>query len=109
MVVCGGRDYRDRRRSEARLRKLPPGTVVIHGGSRGADRIAGEVARELGFEVVCYPAAWDRYGRVAGPVRNQAMLDCERPDLVIVFPGGRGTADMIRRATRAGVPLELCR
>lgn len=31
------------------------------------------------------------------------MIDEEQPDLGVAFPGGRGTADMARRARKAGV------
>ena len=50
-----------------------------------------------------YMADWDGLGRKAGPIRNQRMLDDGKPDLGIAFPGGRGTADMVRRAREAGV------
>jgi hypothetical protein len=52
-----------------------------------------------------YMADWDGLGRKAGPIRNQRMLDEGKPDLVIAFPGGRGTADMVRRAREAGVEV----
>ena len=42
-------------------------------------------------------------GYRAGPIRNQEMLDKGKPDLVIAFPGGKGTADMVGRALRTGV------
>lgn len=48
-------------------------------------------------------------GKAAGPIRNQRMLDEGKPDLVVAFPGGRGTADMVRRAKAAGVPVRLNR
>jgi hypothetical protein len=54
-----------------------------------------------------YVAQWKKHGRAAGPIRNQRMLDKGKPDLVVAFPGGRGTADMIRRAERAGVPVRI--
>jgi hypothetical protein len=50
-----------------------------------------------------YHADW-QLGRKAGPIRNQRMLDEGRPELVIAFPGGRGTSDMTARARAA--PLE---
>jgi Lhr-like helicase len=31
------------------------------------------------------------------------MIDEGKPDLVIAFPGGRGTADMVGRARKAGI------
>ena len=49
------------------------------------------------------PNPWEKHGKAAGPIRNQFMLEQEKPDLVIAFDGGRGTADMMRRSRRAGV------
>jgi hypothetical protein len=77
--------------------------VVIEGGAAGADRWARSWARLRAIDVETYEAQWARDGRAAGPIRNQAMLINGRPDLVVAFPGGRGTADMVRRAKAAGV------
>jgi predicted Rossmann-fold nucleotide-binding protein len=33
------------------------------------------------------------------------MLAEGRPDAVIAFPGGKGTADMVRKARAAGLPV----
>jgi hypothetical protein len=52
-------------------------------------------------------ADWNTHGRAAGPIRNQRMLDEVKPELVVAFPGGRGTADMVRRAREAGVNVYL--
>jgi hypothetical protein len=46
---------------------------------------------------------YQEYGKGAGPRRNKQMIEEGNPDLVIAFPGGRGTADMINRARAAGV------
>lgn len=45
------------------------------------------------------------YNAKAGPDRNQRMIDEGRPGLVIAFPGGDGTADMIHRAQEAGIEV----
>lgn len=109
VIVCGGRDYDDRARVYAELDALSP-DVVIEGGANGADYCAYRWVREKrgceGWER--YEAEWDKHGRGAGPLRNQRMLDEGKPDLVLAFPGGRGTADMVRRAERAGVPVKHC-
>ena len=52
-----------------------------------------------------YPADWDTHGRGAGPIRNKQMLEEGKPDLVIAFPGGKGTANMIGQAKEAGIPV----
>jgi hypothetical protein len=68
--------------------------------------MAGEWADVFGVPFRIFPANWKKHGRAAGPMRNQQMLDEGKPDLVIAFPGGSGTADMVRRAKAAGVPVE---
>ena len=109
VLVCGGRDYIKR---EAlflvldRLHAERPIAQVIHGAARGADSLAGEWARARGVEEKAFPAEWQRYGRSAGSRRNHRMLYEGKPDLVVAFPGGRGTADMKDRATAGGVEVE---
>lgn len=51
--------------------------------------------------------SWKDHGKAAGPIRNQLMLDDFKPDLVVAFPGGKGTADMVKKAQDAGVTVIL--
>ena len=104
LLVCGGRDYSDRQRVIAELLRLNP-EVVITGGARGADSIAAEVALDSGTPTIIMPAPWNRHGRGAGAVRNAWMLKYASPDRVLAFPGGNGTADMVRRARAAGIAV----
>lgn len=109
VLVCGGRDYDDAvtvDRVLDRVHSRRPITCVIHGGARGADSLAGAWAKRRGVRVEEYPADWKRYGRAAGMIRNAEMLRAGRPDRVVAFPGGRGTAGMKRLARTAGVPVE---
>lgn len=72
----------------------------------GADTLAGDWAHGFLIPVRSFPADWEeRHGKRAGPIRNQMMLEEGRPDLVVAFPGGTGTADMVRRAREAGVEV----
>lgn len=106
VLVCGGRDYADRARLFAFLDQqhaAEPFTLVVHGAAQGADSMAGEWAAARNVPCTPVPADWKRFGRGAGPRRNREMLARHRPDLVIAFPGGRGTADMVECATAAGV------
>jgi hypothetical protein len=77
---------------------------------RGADMLVHEEAIKLGFEVDPMPAEWGRFGKGAGPKRNQAMLDKGGIGLAAAFHDNldesRGTADMVRRCRRAG--LDVC-
>jgi hypothetical protein len=69
---------------------------------QGADQLAYEWASAHGVPRQAFPARWTTYRRAAGPIRNGQMLAEGEPRWVIAFPGGRGTADMIRRARAAG-------
>lgn len=55
--------------------------------------------------IQAFPAHWDKYGKAAGPLRNQQMLDEGTPDLILAFPGGAGTEDMCRRGVLAGIEV----
>jgi len=83
--------------------------VIIAGGARGADTLAVRAARDCGLEFREYPAQWQRYGRSAGPIRNQQMIDMEKPQLVVAFhediDSSRGTRDMVARARRFGISV----
>lgn len=104
LLVCGGRDYHDRETVFRELDKLAP-ALVIHGGAPGADTLAATWCVATRTPELRFPAEWSLYGKAAGPLRNQQMLDEGKPTLVLAFPGGRGTADMIRRARKAGIPV----
>ena len=75
---------------------------AVHGAALGADSLAGEWARARGIKETPVPADWNRYGRAAGMWRNMQMLDM-KPDVVIAFPGGKGTQNMIDIAENANV------
>ncbi len=105
VLVCGSRDWTDEAAIRRVLSELAPGSVVIHGAYRGADTIADRVARSLGLTVDPYPADWSR-GPSGGPRRNALMLAKGRPEVIYAFHfGGDGTADMLRRGRRAGIPI----
>lgn len=110
VLVCGGRNYSDKTTVFDVLDRIhggPSGPIapLIHGAASGADALASEWADVHGVEDEAYPANWKAEGRRAGPLRNQRMIDEGKPELVVFFPGGRGTLDMIRRANLAGVPI----
>ena len=108
IIVCGGRQYADRERVFAVLDMLHVECIialVIHGGAPGADRLAADWAMLRVVPIAAYIAQWNRDGRAAGPIRNQLMLNEAKPSLVVAFLGGRGTADLVKRARLAGVKV----
>ena len=88
-------------------------TTVIHGAARGADTLASRWVREMNsmrnhdpvITEIEEPAKWKLHGKAAGPIRNQLMLVEHKPDMVLAFPGGKGTANMIKIARWNGVPI----
>lgn len=108
ILVCGGRDYADAVHVAHVLsytESFYGPFVLIQGGARGADRIAKDWAAQHGAPCVEVSAQWEFYGKRAGSERNRWMLEILRPDVCIAFPGGAGTAHMVRIATNAGVEV----
>lgn len=118
VLVCGGRKFNDYTLLKKALDQLLiergwitepdeygnflPNVKIIEGGMTGADDLANQYAVTNWCHFKTYEADWRKYGNAAGPIRNQKMLDEGKPDLVVAFPGGRGTADMVDRAKRQG-------
>ena len=107
VLVCGGRKYYN---LPYITKVLEPytnkdDTVIIHGGAAGADWCAELIARRTNTPVLVFKADWEWHGKAAGPIRNKAMLEEGKPDLVIAFSGGRGTANMVKQAKAKGVEV----
>lgn len=124
VLVCGGRDYDDREHIWLTLSAIDaetPISLLIHGAATGADACGKAWAEARGKPAKPFPAHWRdlshpdavirtrrdgvKYDAKAGHRRNTLMLHEGRPNLVVAFPGGNGTADMVRIAKAAGVPV----
>ena len=109
VLVCGGRTFSDSAKLLDCLDSIHvanPITRIIHGGALGADDLAHKWAIIHNIPVTVYNAWWTLEGKSAGISRNQRMLDKGKPDLVVAFPGGTGTADMVKKAKAAKVPIK---
>jgi len=51
-----------------------------------------------GLPAIGFPANWAKDGKLAGQRRNQKIISEGHPHLLVAFPGGNGTAEMIRFA-----------
>lgn len=76
--------------------------TVLHGKAQGVDTAADFWAVHNFLPIKEYPANWDAHGKQAGPIRNKQMLDKENPDIIIAFPGGKGTENMVTQARKRG-------
>ena len=117
IAAGGGRDLAwPQQRIAAELLARSSGRLVqllLHGGARGADAAIGRAANQLGWSSAVMPAQWELHGRAAGPIRNRELLEqaitraiahsspsCQVSVLVVAFPGGAGTASLVREARR---------
>lgn len=107
VLICGDRFWTDEQVIKAFIAELPADTIVITGGARGVDTIAFLASQARGLKTMVFLADWKRYGRAAGPIRNQQMLDAAS-DLVAYAHDNlelsKGTRNMVSLARKAGVP-----
>lgn len=119
VIVCGDRNWLDRRPIRRLLESLDAGeqTVIITGGAAGADTIAFEESITFGHRNIKMDAPWRFHGKRGGPIRNGWMLDilltlqhrhpsavCEVHAFHDHIAASKGTADMLGRARTAGIP-----
>ena len=115
VLVCGDRNWTDCERVRIELLNLwnqhKEGLIVIEGEARGADTCAAIAARKEGFNLERYPAEWNKYGKAAGHIRNQQMLDEGTPNLVLAFHDNleqsKGTKHMVGIARKAGIEVRV--
>lgn len=115
VLVCGGRDFNDGKlvfKTLDEIHAQRPIGLLIEGGAKGADERAHNWALARGVQPCQMKPCWGFYneqypGRKnpAGPIRNSAMLYWLQPDLVVAFPGGPGTADMVRISRNANIEV----
>ena len=107
-LVCGGRHYTNQARVFQELDARHEDadiTLIIEGGSEGADRHARYWALSRGIACITLHACWDKHGKAAGPIRNARMLEFGEPSVCLAFPGGRGTDSMKKLSLASGVPV----
>lgn len=102
---CDGRDGPQRSLVEEIVLAIDTKCEVLVGDCpTGVDDVVWGYADRMGNDTRVFRADWDKHGKAAGPIRNRAMLD-SGVDLLIAFPGGRGTQDCVRAAKERGIPV----
>ena len=101
-IIAGGRNYVGNNEDSDFLHTLGI-TEVISGGCSGADFFGEKWAIKNHIPIRRIAAEWDKYGKNAGPIRNKAMASIA--DAVVLFPGGKGTANMRKQAKQAGIAI----
>ncbi len=110
VLITGSRKYKKYDLMFKILSRFDPKkTRLVHGACpTGADKMADEIGKSLGFDIQPYEADWDRFGYAAGPIRNREMVDKESPDIALAFhidkKLGKGTKDCIDYCIEKKVP-----
>lgn len=114
VLVCGDRNWTDQELVDCTLDMMhasKPIALIIEGEAQGADKMGRNWAERHDVPFRAFPAQWDRYGRAAGPIRNQQQLNEGHPDLVVAFHDdlahSKGTRHMVKIAQRANVPVRI--
>ncbi len=84
-------------------------TCVLSGRASGVDRLGEVWAEQQGVPIEYFPADWGRFGRAAGPLRNQRMADVAEALIAIWDGESTGTKDMIARARAKGLRVFVYR
>jgi len=115
VLVCGGRDYSNIEKVKDILDMIhdicqnnfleSSEMIIIHGGAKGADSLAGKWAKQNNIQSEVYIADWGTYGKRAGPIRNELMLKTGKPNIVVAFLGGSGTKHMVSIAKRDNIEV----
>lgn len=83
--------------------------AIISGGAKGPDSFGEEYAIANGHGLIRVPALWDIYGKSAGYKRNDEMLKIATHAVAFWDAKSKGTADMIKKVKKLGLPLRVIR
>ena len=113
VVIAGCRNYTNYEEAKeyidfclSNIRKANE-IIIVSGGAKGADTIGEKYATENDFKIERYIPDWKKYGKKAGPFRNEQMANlC---DFVICFwnKKSKGTKSMIDFAKKYNKPLKI--
>jgi hypothetical protein len=109
VAIVGSRDFANLDVVRACVAQLPPGTVVVSGGSRGVERAAEEAATTRGLLVERVRPEANMSGPERYAIRNELLVAAA--ERMIAFWDGvsAGTADAIARARAAGKAVDVRR
>lgn len=107
VAIVGSRTYPNPDAIGDVIATLPAGTLVITGDTPAIRRAVRSATRQRHLPTLSIHTDWPTYGRRAGIVRNEQIID--HADTVIAFCHGQSpeTASAIRLARAAHKPVTL--
>lgn len=112
VIVFGSRSFNDYETLAHKLDCILANwldVTIISGCAKGPDQLGEKYATENGYELIRIPAQWDVYGKKAGFLRNGEMLAVATHAVGFWDGQSKGTADMIAKVKRQGLPLRVIR
>ena len=125
IIIAGGRDFDDYYLLEDNLMEWILDTYLynhhsedkcviefISGKTKGADTLGESFAKKFNYHIAKFPADWDKYGKAAGPIRNEQMAkyaaEADKGVLFAFWDGkSRGTKSMIDLAKQYGLEVHV--
>ncbi len=113
LIIAGGRDFNDydliRNEADKFISELDPASVIIvSGGAKGVDALGEKYARANNFKIEIFKADWSKFGRAAGPKRNELMAQSASHLLAFWNGKSKGTKSMISLAKREKLIVRTC-
>lgn len=119
IIIAGSRQFNDYEKMLKTLDEFGVHLInsidpieIISGHASGADTLGERFAKAYNYPLKIFPAEWNKYGRAAGPIRNEQMAkyaaEADR-GMLIAFPIGesRGTNNMIKLAKQYGLEVDV--
>jgi hypothetical protein len=111
VIIAGSRNFTDyqklKKECDQFLQDQKNIEIVSGDHFKGADKLGIQYANEKGYNLIKFPAEWNKFGKAAGPIRNKEMAIFA--DVLIAFWDGksRGTQNMIRLANPKGLRIKV--
>ena len=111
LIIAGSRTFTDYKKlSEVCDQFLQDQTdIEIVSGAyyKGADKLGEQYAKERGYKLTQFPAYWKRFGRTAGPLRNEQMANYANALIAFWDGNSKGTKHMIELAKSRGLTISI--
>ena len=119
IIIAGSRKFNDYSKMLNKLDELGIHLLatmddieIVSGHAPGADTLGEKFAKANNYPLKIFSAEWDKYGKAAGPIRNEQMAkyaaEADR-GMLIAFPIGEsmGTRNMIKLAKQYGLEVNV--